>query len=106
MAISLPAMTADPSADLVPLLDAVAEGRPLTAGEAERAFDRFMDGSATEIQMAGFLLGVQARGVTSAEVAGGVRALRKAMVPVDFSPGLADLFAYPCDQEGRFHGLR
>jgi anthranilate phosphoribosyltransferase len=78
-------MTVDPSADLGPLLDAVAEGRPLTADEAERAFDRFMDGSATEIQMAGFLLGLQSRGVTPAEVAGGVRALRKAMVPVAFA---------------------
>jgi anthranilate phosphoribosyltransferase len=77
-------MTPDATADLVPLLDALADGRALTADEAERAFDRFMDGSASEIQMAGFLLGLQARGITAPEVAGGVRALRKAMVPVRF----------------------
>lgn len=75
-------MTADPHPDLVTLLEAVGEGRTLTAAEAETAFDRFMEGAVSEVQMAGFLMGLQARGVTSSEVAGGVRALRKAMVPV------------------------
>lgn len=64
------------------LLEKVAEGQVLTAAEAEAAFDCFMDGSATEIQMAGFLIGLRARGIDPAEVAGGVRAMRKAMVPV------------------------
>ncbi len=69
-------------APLSALLEKVADGRVLTAAEAEAAFDCFMDGSASEIQMAGFLIGLRARGVDPAEVAGGVRALRKAMVPV------------------------
>jgi len=68
--------------DLKALLEKVADGIVLTASEAEAAFDSFMDGSATEIQMAGFLVGLRARGIDPAEVAGGVRALRKAMVPV------------------------
>ena len=68
--------------DLTALLEAVASGRSLTADEAEAAFDRFMDGSASEAQMAGLLVGLRAKGVDPAEVAGGVRALRKAMVPV------------------------
>ncbi|MGE0159096.1 MAG: anthranilate phosphoribosyltransferase [Gemmatimonadales bacterium] len=71
------------SADtLTPLLEAVARGRSLTAEEAEAAFDRFMDGSASEAQMGGLLVGLRAKGVAPSEVAGGVRALRKAMVPV------------------------
>ena len=37
--------------DLTPVLEAVATGRALTADEAEAAFDRFMDGSASEVQM-------------------------------------------------------
>jgi anthranilate phosphoribosyltransferase len=41
-----------------------------------------MDGSASEVQMAGLLMGLRARGVTASELAGGVRALRKAMLPV------------------------
>lgn len=63
-------------------LEKVAGGHVLTAAEAEVAFDCFMDGSASEIQMAGFLVGLRARGIDPAEVAGGVRALRKAMIPV------------------------
>jgi anthranilate phosphoribosyltransferase len=63
-------------------MEKVAEGEDLTAQEAEGAFDRFMDGSATEIEMAGLLVGLRAKGVKPPEVAGGVRALRKAMVPV------------------------
>ena len=68
--------------DLTALLEAVARGRSLTADEAEAAFDRFMDGSASEAQMAGLLVGLRAKGIHPAEVAGGVRALRKAMLPV------------------------
>lgn len=74
------------------LLERVAVGHDLTADEAEAAFDRFMDGSATEIQMAGLLVGLRAKGLAPSEVAGGVRALRSAMVPVASSDpdGLVD----------------
>jgi anthranilate phosphoribosyltransferase len=70
------------SADLTTLLETVAEGRSLEADDAERAFGSFMDGSATEIQMAGLLMGLRVKGLSPSEVAGGVRALRKAMLPV------------------------
>ena len=76
-------MTAEATAaDLTPILEIVADGRSLTAEQAEAAFGAFMDGSASEIQMAGLLLGLRAKGVSPTEVAGGVRALRHAMVPV------------------------
>jgi anthranilate phosphoribosyltransferase len=68
-----------PPGDLTAVLEAVAQGRPLTADEAEGAFDRFMDGSASEAQMAGLLVGLRAKGLEPSEVAGGVRALQKAM---------------------------
>lgn len=71
-----------PIQDLTALLEAVARGRSLTVAEAEAAFDRFMDGTASETQMAGLLVGLRAKGIDPAEVAGGVRALRKAMIPV------------------------
>ena len=72
-------------ADLIPLLGKITEGEDLTIAEAETAFDAFMDGSASEIQMAALLAGLRTKGVVPAEVAGGVRALRKAMVPVSAS---------------------
>ncbi|MBM4185234.1 MAG: anthranilate phosphoribosyltransferase [Gemmatimonadetes bacterium] len=79
-------MSADPRAkDLTGLLEAVARGRSLTVDEAEGAFDRFMEGTASEAQMAGLLVGLRAKGIDPAEVAGGVRALRKAMVPVPYA---------------------
>ena len=74
--------SATPAQDLTALLEAVARGRSLSAEEAEVAFDRFMDGTASEAQMAGLLVGLRAKGIAPSEVAGGVRALRKAMVPV------------------------
>jgi len=68
--------------DLTPLLETVAEGRSLRAEEAEGAFGAFMNGSASEIQMAGLLMGLRVKGLSPSEVAGGVRALRRAMLPV------------------------
>ncbi len=61
-------------------------GSPLTADQAEAELDRFMDGSADEAEMAAVLTALKVRGETAAEIAGGVRALRKAMVPVQL-PG-------------------
>ncbi len=58
------------------------EGEPLTAAQAEAAFDRLMRGAASEAEAAAFLTALRVRGETPSEVAGGVRALRKAMVPV------------------------
>ena len=68
--------------DLAVLLEQVARGEPLTAQQAESALDRVMAGPAAEIQMAGLLMALRTRGVTPEELAGGVRALRKAMLPV------------------------
>jgi len=78
--------------DLTAVLEAVALGHTLAADVAEAAFDRFMDGTASEPQMAGLLVGLRAKGIAPSEVAGGVRALRKAMrhVPVKSAAGLVD----------------
>lgn len=68
--------------DLVPFIERLVKGGDLTAPEAEDVFDAFMAGAASEIHMAALLVVMWAKGVVPAEVAGGVRALRKAMVPV------------------------
>jgi len=74
--------TASAAPPLTSLLEKVAAGEDLTADETESAVDRFMAGDASDVQMAGLLVGLQAKGLHPSEVAGGVRALRKAMVPV------------------------
>ena len=60
----------------------VLSGETLTAGEAEEVFDRFASGGAEPAEVAALLAGLRVRGETAAEVAGGVRALRKAMIPL------------------------
>ena len=49
---------------LTEFLEYVAQGKDLTTSEAEAAFDRFMDGTASEIQMAGLLVGMRAKGLS------------------------------------------
>lgn len=75
-----------PEADLAELIRASAQ-RPLSAAEAERAFTAVMDGRATPVQMAALLVAIRVRGAVPAEVAGGVRALRRAMIPVAVPAG-------------------
>lgn len=68
-----------------------AAARPLSAAEAEAAFGEVMDGRATPVQIAALLVAIRVRGAVPSEVAGGVRALRRAMVPVPAdAAGLVD----------------
>ena len=60
----------------------IAVDTPLNAEEAEVAFGEIMQGRATPVQIAALLIAIRARGAVPEEVAGGVRALRAAMVPV------------------------
>jgi anthranilate phosphoribosyltransferase len=79
------------SADDLGALIRAAATRPLSADEAERAFNEVMEGRATPVQMAALLVAIRVRGAVSSEVAGGVRALRRAMIPVPTdAAGLVD----------------
>ncbi len=68
--------------DLRAVIKKAAEGEHLTAFEAEFAFDVFMEGDASPVQMAALLTALRVKGAAPVEVAGGVRALRKAMIPI------------------------
>lgn len=63
---------------------AVGEGH-LGAAEAEAAFGVIMQGRATPVQIAALLVALRSRRESPQEVAGGVRALRSAMIPVPAS---------------------
>ncbi len=54
----------------------------LSAEETKAAFEVVMAGHASHSQISDLLLGLRAKGETSHEIAGGVRALRNAMIPV------------------------
>lgn len=72
-------------------LGKVLNGASLTATEAEAAFGSIMRGEASTPEIAAFLAALRVRGETAAEVAGGVRALRQAMVTVELPlDGLVD----------------
>ena len=62
--------------DLRAVIQKAVGGEHLTAFEAEFAFDVFMEGEASPVQMAALLTALRAKGVAPVEVAGVVRALR------------------------------
>jgi anthranilate phosphoribosyltransferase len=68
--------------DLGDLLVRATAHAPLSADDAEAAFTVVMQGRATPVQIAALLVALRTRGESPDVVAGGVRALRRAMVPV------------------------
>lgn len=78
----------DPAAfSLAPFLQRIAARQDLTAQEAEAAFTGIMEGRASPLQVAALLAGLRAKGEAPQELAGGVRALRRAMLRVDVDDG-------------------
>lgn len=78
---------AEPRIDLTRLVARVGAGERLSADDAEAAFVEVMEGRATPVQLAALLVAMRVRGETPQEIAGGVRALRRAMIPVEAPPG-------------------
>ena len=74
-----------PPPELRSLLGRVTDGESLTVEEAESVFHAFMTGDASPVQMSGFLVALRSKGLAPEEVAGGVRALRRSMIPVEAS---------------------
>ncbi len=75
----------DPEAntvDLTRLIARAAAGERLSVADAEAAFVEVMEGRATPVQLSALLVAMRVRGETPQEVAGGVRALRRAMISV------------------------
>jgi anthranilate phosphoribosyltransferase len=68
--------------DLSLLIARATAAEPLAAGDAEAAFGEVMAGRASPVQIAALLVALRTRRETPGVVAGGVRALRRAMVPV------------------------
>ncbi len=68
---------------LASLIARVALRQNLSVDEAQAAFDAVMQGRASVIQIAALLVGLRTKGEAPEEVAGGIRAMRAAMVPVE-----------------------
>ena len=59
----------------------------LTVDDCAWAMDRVMTGDATDVQLAGFLVALRAKGETPAEIAGLVQAMLAHAAPVELWPG-------------------
>ena len=82
----------NPASGLGPALAKVVGGRDLSRDQAKRAFARIVSGAASPVRMGALLAAIQAKGPAPSEVAGGVDALRDAMirVPATDPAGLVD----------------
>jgi len=65
------------------LLTKLLDGETLSQGEARQAFNAIMDGQATPVQIAGFLVALRMKGETASEVAGFVESMRAHSVRID-----------------------
>jgi anthranilate phosphoribosyltransferase len=72
---------------LATLIAKLGRRQALDVDEAEAAFNEVMQGKATAVQITALLVALRIKGESAEEVAGGVRALRSAMVPVASQPG-------------------
>src|SRR5207253_7392246 len=72
--------------ELAPLIARVANRTDLTIEEAEEGFVEVMEGRASPVQISAFLTALRVKGERPTEIAGGVLALRRAMIPVQAPP--------------------
>lgn len=85
-------------------LKKIADGEHLTALESEQALLTMMRGEAGVEEIAGFLLGLRARGETIDELEGCVRAMRACCTPIEVDdPNAIDLCGTGGDQLGSFN---
>lgn len=86
-----------------PHFEKVASGTALTEDEAAAAFDAIMEGGIPEVQLAGFLVAMKARGETVDEITGAVRAMRAKMRRVAASVGAIDIVGTGGDAKGTYN---
>ena len=72
-----------PNEILTNAIDAVAGGRDLSADEAADVLAQIMAGEASEVEIAGFLIGLRAKGETVDELTGLARTMRALATPVN-----------------------
>jgi anthranilate phosphoribosyltransferase len=89
--------------DLKAFINLAATGKPLTASQAEQAFEIMMTGNATPSQMGGFLMALRVRGETVNEITGAVRAMRSKMTRIDAPPEAIDTCGTGGDASGTWN---
>ena len=86
-----------------PILAKVATGQPLSAFEAQSAFDLLLSGEVTHAQAGAFLMGLRVRGETVEEITGAVEAMRARMLRIEAPEGAMDVVGTGGDQVGTWN---
>lgn len=86
-----------------PHFEKVASGASLSEDEAAAAFDAIMEGGIAEVQLAGFLVAMKARGETVDEITGAVRAMRSKMRKLNAPVGAIDIVGTGGDAKGTYN---
>jgi len=86
-----------------PILAKVATGQPLSAFEAQSAFDLLLSGEVTHAQAGAFLMGLRVRGESVEEIIGAVEAMRSRMLRIDAPAGAIDVVGTGGDQVGSWN---
>jgi anthranilate phosphoribosyltransferase len=86
-----------------PILAKVATGQPLSAFEAQSAFDLLLSGEVTHAQAGAFLMGLRVRGETADEIIGAVEAMRARMLRIEAPAGAIDVVGTGGDQAGTWN---
>ena len=94
---------ATPAEKFRPHFEKVASGGRLAEDEAAGAFDAIMEGGIPEVQLAGFLVAMKARGETVDEITGAVRAMRAKMRQVAAPADAIDIVGTGGDAKGTYN---
>jgi anthranilate phosphoribosyltransferase len=81
----------DPRTTWPALIGALIKGETLTAGETAWAMGEIMDGAATPVQIAGFVVALRAKGETVDEVSGMAGAMLEHASPISVGGPIVDL---------------
>jgi anthranilate phosphoribosyltransferase len=95
----------EPPVPFSEFLQKLSERRDLTRGEAELALEQMMDGIASDVEMAAFLMALRVKGETAEEVAGFLETMRRAAIPVNtpHPESLVDIVGTGGDRLGTFN---
>ncbi len=85
------------------ILNKLLGHRNLSIDEAREIMDRIMSGEFTDVQIAGFLVALRAKGETSSEIAGFAQAMREKMIKVPVTVNAIDMCGTGGDAKGTFN---
>ena len=85
------------------LTNRLLQGEHLSATDTEAAMAAMMEGDASAVQIAGFLVALRAKGETSAEIAGLVQAMRSYAITVPVEGPMLDTCGTGGDRSGTFN---